>query len=117
MIRTFIVVENAQNITGFQDGGLLEQLSKQNGSPLFKNIDLAYLHELSGENKTFEKNILEQFIIQAPEELAALENAYNNEDWKLLKAKAHNLKTTISFLGLQSASCISTTTCCWGASC
>ena len=78
-----------------------QQLSKQNGFPVLKNIDLAYLHELSGDDKIFEKNILEQFIIQAPEELAALETAYDNKDWKQLNAKAHNLKTTISFLGLQ----------------
>ncbi|CAN5813255.1 hypothetical protein BH10BAC3_BH10BAC3_22010 [soil metagenome] len=78
-----------------------EKSSNQNKDSALKIIDLAYLHELSGGNADFEKQILEQFIVQAPEELAELENAYDNNDWKQLSAKAHNLKTTISFLGLQ----------------
>lgn len=77
-----------------------ENISSQNGNISLKNIDLRYLRELSGGNALFEKQILEQFIVQAPEELCVLENAVHNKDWKLLRSTTHSLKTTVSFLGL-----------------
>jgi signal transduction histidine kinase/CheY-like chemotaxis protein len=69
-------------------------------TPGLTTINLAYLHELSGGNLEFEQEILRQFVTQVPDELAALQLAYNNSNWPLLKNTAHNLKTTISFLGL-----------------
>lgn len=79
----------------------IEKSAVQNGRTAFKNIDLAYLHDLSGGNVIFEKQILEQFIVQTPGELAELEEAYDKDDWKQFRSKAHNLKTTISFIGLE----------------
>jgi signal transduction histidine kinase/CheY-like chemotaxis protein len=65
-------------------------------------IDLAYLRDISGGNEVFEKNILKQFLLQAPEEIHELDHAFNEKNWKQVKAKAHTLKSTTSFLGLQS---------------
>jgi CheY-like chemotaxis protein len=65
------------------------------------NIDLAYLDELANGNREFKRNILEQFLVQAPEELIELQKAYNKKDPAAIKSRAHNLKTTVSFLGLQ----------------
>jgi signal transduction histidine kinase/CheY-like chemotaxis protein/HPt (histidine-containing phosphotransfer) domain-containing protein len=83
------------------NNNFIEKSSVQNGMTAFKNIDLTYLHDLSGGNVIFEKQILEQFIVQAPGELAELEEAYDKDDWKQFRSKAHNLKTTISFVGLE----------------
>jgi signal transduction histidine kinase/CheY-like chemotaxis protein/HPt (histidine-containing phosphotransfer) domain-containing protein len=80
---------------------VITEPSKVNGRVALKHINLAYLHELSGGNSIFERNILEQFIIQAPEELSNLETAYDKDNWKQFRATAHTLKTTISFLGLE----------------
>src|SRR5438045_636155 len=37
------------------------------------HVNLEYLHQLSGNDKDFEKEILQQFLIQAPTELSQLE--------------------------------------------
>ncbi len=67
---------------------------------LFPTIDLTYLNELSGGNKEFEKSIMQQFIEQVPAELNLLQQAYDDKNWQQLKNTAHNLTTTVSFLGL-----------------
>lgn len=64
-------------------------------------INLDYLNQLANGNKEFKKNILQQFLIQAPEETSLLEKAFISKDLPAIKSRAHNLKTTISFLGLQ----------------
>jgi signal transduction histidine kinase/DNA-binding response OmpR family regulator len=66
----------------------------------FTVINLAYLQELSGGNVDFEQEIMKQFVEQIPAEILCLQLAYSNSDWTLLKSTAHNLKTTVSFLGL-----------------
>ncbi|TWF42618.1 signal transduction histidine kinase [Chitinophaga polysaccharea] len=64
-------------------------------------INMHYLHDLSKGNTSFEKNMLEQFIAQLPEELSLLKKAVMAEDIPAIRASAHNLKTTVSFIGLE----------------
>ncbi|MGF6848585.1 signal transduction histidine kinase/CheY-like chemotaxis protein/HPt (histidine-containing phosphotransfer) domain-containing protein [Chitinophaga sp. W3I9] len=74
-------------------------LSNENGAQHL--INLNYLHDLSKGNTEFEKTMLEQFIAQLPEELSLLKQAVIAEDIAAIRATAHNLKTTVSFIGLQ----------------
>jgi len=64
-------------------------------------INLDYLHDLSKGNTSFERTMLEQFIAQLPEELSLLKKAVAAEDIPAIRANAHNLKTTVSFIGLE----------------
>jgi signal transduction histidine kinase/DNA-binding response OmpR family regulator len=64
-------------------------------------INMHYLHDLSKGNLSFEKTMLEQFIAQLPEELSLLKKAVVAEDIAAIRANAHNLKTTVSFIGLE----------------
>jgi signal transduction histidine kinase/CheY-like chemotaxis protein/HPt (histidine-containing phosphotransfer) domain-containing protein len=66
----------------------------------FKVINLQYLEELSGGNKAFEKTMLNQFLQQAPGELDAIENEFIKSNFNVVKRIAHNMKTTVAFLGL-----------------
>ncbi|HEX6333587.1 MAG TPA: ATP-binding protein [Flavisolibacter sp.] len=66
-------------------------------SPL---IDLEYLHQLSGNDPAFEQEILDQFRIQMPGELHALEQAILQERTHDVKRFAHNLKSTVGYVGL-----------------
>ena len=66
-------------------------------------IDLAYLSELSGGNKEFEKQILEQFLVQVPDEMEQLEQAIQNRDFETVKQSAHSLKSTVGYVGLSDA--------------
>lgn len=66
----------------------------------FNTIDLTYLQELSGGKKSFQKEITEQFIAQLPTELQQLEAALNKGDYEICRQLAHNMKTSVSFMGL-----------------
>lgn len=65
-------------------------------------IQLGYLEELSGGDKEFERSILEQFLIQAPQELDMLEKAIENNESESIKQVAHSMKSTVGYIGLSS---------------
>lgn len=73
----------------------------ENGNAPQQLINMHYLHDLSKGNLHFEKTMLEQFIAQLPEELSLLKKAVVAEDITAIRANAHNLKTTVSFIGLE----------------
>jgi len=64
-------------------------------------IRLQYLHELSKGDKEFERTMLQQFVAQLPEDLNRLKDAIITEDIAAIRSTAHNIKTTISFIGLE----------------
>ena len=64
------------------------------------HVNLDYLHELAGNDKNFEKVMMEQFVQQAPTEISALEGAIETKDWLSAKRIAHSLKSTVSYMGL-----------------
>jgi signal transduction histidine kinase/CheY-like chemotaxis protein/HPt (histidine-containing phosphotransfer) domain-containing protein len=63
-------------------------------------IRLDYLHQLSGNDPEFEKEILEQFLSQAPEEIELLERAIIENDHDRVRRLAHSLKSTVGYVGL-----------------
>jgi len=63
-------------------------------------INLDYLHQLSGNDAEFEKQILQQFLVQTPVELAHLEEAIQENDYAAVKKIAHSLKSTVGYIGL-----------------
>lgn len=65
-------------------------------------VQLQYLQQLSKGDKDFENGMLQQFITQLPEDLALLKKAISEENIADIRSAAHNLKTTISFIGLES---------------
>ena len=66
----------------------------------FQHIHLDYLHSLSGGDAEFEKQLLAQFLQQAPEELSQLETAIEDQAFVNVKQTAHSLKSTIGYVGL-----------------
>jgi len=65
-----------------------------------KVLDLGYLKELSGGKAVFEVNMIEQFLQQVPGELEALQDAFNKKNYRGVARIAHNMKTSVSFMGL-----------------
>ena len=63
-------------------------------------VNLSYLHELSGNDKDFEKIMMEQFVQQTPAEIASLQASIDAKDWSNAKKIAHSLKSTVSYMGL-----------------
>ena len=68
--------------------------------PVLQYIKLNYLEELSGGDKTFEKQILQQFLQQTPEELNQLQQAVDSEAYDTIRQTAHSLKSTVGYMGL-----------------
>ncbi len=64
-------------------------------------ISLQYLRELSKGDLAFERTMLQQFIAQLPEDLSLLKKAIMEEDMTAIRSIAHNIKTTVSFIGLE----------------
>ncbi len=62
-------------------------------------VDLTYLHEISMGDREFEQTIIQQFIIQVPEELQQMEEAIAAKSADV-KALAHGMKSSVSYLGL-----------------
>ena len=63
-------------------------------------INLAYMKEISRGDTAYEKTVTEQFIEAIPEDLATMEKAWQGNDISQLRQLAHNLKTTVSVMGL-----------------
>lgn len=72
----------------------------KSNSSTYSFIDLAYMREISGGNTVYEKTVTEQFIEAIPEDLAAIEKAWQTNDISQLRQLAHNMKTTVSVMGL-----------------
>lgn len=66
-----------------------------------KHIDLSYLKELSNGSNEFICQMISIFILQTPEAIDNMEMHLNNKDWKRLKATAHKMKPSFSFMGIK----------------
>lgn len=76
-----------------------EQAGKNTGNG-YRFIDLKYMKEVSGGNIDYEKTVTEQFTEAIPDDLKAMEDAWRNNDISNLRQLAHNMKTTVSVMGL-----------------
>ena len=66
----------------------------------YKYIDLQYMKEVSNGNIEYEKTVTEQFIEALPGDLLQIENAWQHNHINDLRQLAHNMKTTVSVMGL-----------------
>ena len=82
------------------NGDEFENQPDQDSNNKFELLNLSYLKELSGGNKVFETSMIEQFLQQLPGELIAMENEFSKRNYTVVAQIAHNMKTSISFMGL-----------------
>jgi signal transduction histidine kinase/CheY-like chemotaxis protein/HPt (histidine-containing phosphotransfer) domain-containing protein len=71
-----------------------------NSSAAWSYINLQYMQEISNGNRDYEKTVTEQFIEIIPVDIAALEKALAVKDFNTIRQVAHNMKTTVSVMGL-----------------
>lgn len=76
------------------------QVETEEETPDFKHINLTYMQSVSGGDKSFEQIITQQFIENIPQHLEQLNSAYENQDFVLVKLRAHDLKSSVSIMGL-----------------
>ena len=89
-------------IQEFSNKKILQYHSTQKDYPTdkYKYIQLDYLQSVSAGNIEFEKKITKQFIDIIPVDLQTLFEAWENKNVKQVKNIAHNMKTSISVMGL-----------------
>jgi len=66
----------------------------------YEFIDLTYLKSISNEDKDFERTVTQQFLDKVPTHLQELKMAYEYKDFKLVKLRAHDLKSSVAIMGL-----------------
>ncbi|WP_276484877.1 ATP-binding protein [Paraflavitalea pollutisoli] len=66
----------------------------------YRHIDLGYMLEVSNGNKDYEKTVTGQFLEMIPEDLKSLEMAFKRGDFIMIRVLAHNMKTSVSVMGL-----------------
>jgi signal transduction histidine kinase/CheY-like chemotaxis protein len=77
-----------------------ERIDAKYHDAAYKYIDLKYMQEVSLGNIDYEKIITEQFIEAIPSDLTMLEKSWQLGDIGQLRQSAHNMKTSISVMGL-----------------
>jgi CheY-like chemotaxis protein/HPt (histidine-containing phosphotransfer) domain-containing protein/anti-sigma regulatory factor (Ser/Thr protein kinase) len=76
------------------------QHTSENTNGTSSALNLAYLHQLSGNDKEFEEQILRQFVLQVPEELSRLSQSIDENNFDNIRRFAHSLKSTVGYVGL-----------------
>lgn len=66
-------------------------------------IDLSYLEEVTGGSNEIIQEMLELFLNETPQQLLLLQEKCKASDWENIKAEAHKLKPTFSYVGLHSS--------------
>jgi len=66
----------------------------------YRFIDLTYMKDISKGNLIYEKKVISQFITFIPQDLIALQEAYQQQDFKKINTVAHNMKTSVAIMGL-----------------
>jgi signal transduction histidine kinase/CheY-like chemotaxis protein/predicted transcriptional regulator len=69
----------------------------------YQYINLEYMKEVSGGNIEYEKTVTQQFIEAIPEDLLEIEKTWKQNDITAVRQLAHNMKTTVSVMGLNDA--------------
>jgi signal transduction histidine kinase/DNA-binding response OmpR family regulator len=76
------------------------QYSTESSNGAGSHLNLGYLHQLSGNDKEFEKQILQQFVLQIPEELNRLRQSIEENNFDAIRREAHSMKSTVGYVGL-----------------
>lgn len=63
-------------------------------------IDLSYLEDMTGGDTEVVIEMIELFIEQTPEHIAAIKNAKYEQNWSQLRSEAHKVKPMFLYVGL-----------------
>jgi CheY-like chemotaxis protein len=63
-------------------------------------INMDYIDELSNEDKEFKKVIIREFVERVPDNIQTMEKAIHEKNYSIINRIAHDMKTTVHFMGL-----------------
>ena len=76
---------------------------ERNHTPLTVNhnvINLDYIDKFSNQDKEFKKEIIREFVSRVPDNIQTMEMAIHEKNYSIIHRIAHDMKTTIHFMGL-----------------
>jgi len=65
----------------------------------YKYINLEYLELMADGDPEMKVVMLDMLITELPEELAKMRKEFDEQDWEVLGATSHKMKSTLSFVG------------------
>jgi PAS domain S-box-containing protein len=65
-----------------------------------EDIDLSYLHKVSGGNDDFIKDMVNTFIETIPKSVNEILTALNSRDWEAVSRAVHKIKPSLTMVGL-----------------
>jgi HPt (histidine-containing phosphotransfer) domain-containing protein len=65
-----------------------------------KSYNLDYLENISGGDQEFVKDMIQTFIVNAPEDLGKIKKWIENKNWQKVGEDAHRFASSLLFLGL-----------------
>ncbi|MGZ8552607.1 MAG: response regulator [Chitinophagaceae bacterium] len=63
-------------------------------------INLDYIDKFSNQDNEFKKEIIREFVSRVPENIQSMEKAIHDKNYSIINKIAHDMKTTVHFLGL-----------------
>ena len=86
--------------TAFVQPGAKKETTVVVTAPSYTYIKLDYLHEISAGDTAYEKGAAQKFIKAIPLAMDSLSASVNAGDEQKMRSIAHNLRTTVSIMGL-----------------
>lgn len=68
----------------------------------YQHIDMSYLNDLALGSNDFKIEMIESFTKTTPESIEKMKACVTENDWKTIGGAAHKLKTSYSFMGMDS---------------
>lgn len=76
------------------------QLVSTPATPDRNVINLNYIDEVSEKDGDFKKEIIREFVKQVPDNIKTMEKAIHEKNYSVIYRVAHDMKTTVHFMGL-----------------
>lgn len=77
--------------------------NEKNHTPLTVDqnvINLDYIDKFSNQDKEFKREIIREFVSRVPDNIQTMEKAIHEKNYSIIHRIAHDMKTTIHFMGL-----------------
>ncbi len=67
----------------------------------YKQIDLNYLTDLAEGDVSFIVEMIQLYVARVPNDISKLETSIGSSDWKMVRATAHQMKSSFNHIGLK----------------
>ncbi len=69
-------------------------------APDRKVLNLEFIDQFSKNDKEFKKEIIQEFVTRVPDNIHTMEKAIREKNYSIIHRIAHDMKTTVHFMGL-----------------